>query len=65
MQPPLGTFYSAAANKDAPLFRLYLAECMHKKTISALHLESAAHDSLSAHCVLRAVAWSHLRKECV
>lgn len=37
---------------------------MHK-TISKLHLESVAHESLTAHCVHRAVAWSHLRKECI
>lgn len=47
------------------LFRWYLAECMQKRNISALHLESAAHESLSAHCVLRAVARSRLRKECI
>lgn len=33
-----------------------------KKNIGKLHLESAAHVSMTGH---RAAAWSHLRKECI
>lgn len=33
------------------------------KNISTHHLESAAHESLAAHCIPRAAAWSHLGKK--
>ncbi len=60
MQLPLGTFHLASAEQRCT-FAEMISPTMHaKKTISKLHLESAAH---WLHCIHRAVAWSHLRKK--
>lgn len=69
MHLPLGTFNSASA-KQRCTFAEMTSPGMHalktkQKNISALHLESAAHEPLAVYCICRAVAWSPLWTDCI